>query len=1467
MKKFILSIGLVCIFTPISISAGTLKFDEGTRTKSHLLNVSSRAVPMVIDYNYDGLKDLIIGDASGYVWFYENFGSDNFPEFGPGFKLGVSGDSIKLSSNAAPFVVNWDNTNDLDLIVGNGKGELTLFISEAGAPTKHLPVLQPAVPLTGIASHPNATPFVYDWNDDTKKDLIIGDKYGNIWVYLNSGSDESPAFTNGGSRVLGTGSTPLWVKNDARPIVTDWDGNGTKDLIVGNGEGEIYLFSSITPGTPTFTTGTGTKIKANNQNIDIGDNAAPFIINWDNSGEIDLLVGERDGSLNLFLNSGNKPPEFSTSFKIAGAPQDLDAGSRIIPMVIDWNGDGKKDLIVGDINGYVKCYLNSGTDKDPVFTDAYTFQQNPGTPTDIIVNNASPFVYDWDHDGNKDLIVGDEWGYIYLFYGIVDSPIFKTGTKATTGTGTRPSLWVKNDATPIVCHWNNDGLEDLIVGNRDGNVALYLNSGGPGKPIFPAEPFYLKTDNNNLIDVGHNAKPYVVDYDNDGKKDLVIGSGGEYQDGYVYVYLNISEDSNPIFTTAQPSYFQVEADDESLQVSGYAAPVVMDWNNDNKLDLIVGEEEGYINLYTGSIKNTPPTVLCETLSGTQSKEVTINYILKDAENDVCSIMVIYSKDGGNEFNTAIMVADAGDGMTNLNSSKDGVRHSFVWDSVANLGGNFEEQVIIGIIPHDGKVGGNSGQTNNFWVNNLNPPPGKKIKLHGTDLNLDNNSTPIVTDWNGDSKRDLLIGGEDGYVYFCKNVGTDDSPKFDTAYPLQAGTDSLKVNGYSNPFVANWDHTGRNDLLVGDGEGYVTFFKNTDVYLNLASGEKIKVGAVDLKIPGGNAVPVVVNWNNDGYDDLIVGSGDGTVYLYLNDTTSNTIPKLLPGVKIQANSDLQVGKNATPYIIDWDDDNKGDLLIGNSAGYVFYYKNIGTNDATTFTTGTKIKFNEEEIKVDANSRPCVLNKNGGNIDLLIGSKAGYVFLYPLTDVNKNTAPQLTITNPQGTQTTQTGSVSITYLLQDDQWNTCLIKVEYSENGQNWYPASGTAKTNLDSSPNGITHTFVWFSDKDVPATLTYVCLRFTPNDGLVDGSTTAVSFYLRNKNNLPMVKNVLPGVGNLGQVEISYDLQDVDNDLCQVFVEYQGGTVVGKWTTATIVGTVTKIAPGTGLKLTWLSQVDEKNQSANNYKIKITPYDVEYGTPGISTAFKLDNSLISSAIAPKATRTTLTFSPTTIEIMEPFSNDFDVLVTVEKNPAGIPPMNTLASLNDTVRRITTNWLPNATQQPLPQTAPQTKVKLTIPYTDIGSYETEILLRIFELRENKWMVAGTQSQSQSVDVVYNYVTAEVEHLSVFRIGLYAPTLSYFSVSPNPFKDNDGIRENGEIGAGGNYEFVTFQGVSKVEIYTIAGELVRESKEKEISSGIWQWDLKNDYGRLVGSGIYIYIARDTTGASLVGKVGVIR
>lgn len=162
-----------------------------------------------------------------------------------------------------------------------------------------------------------------------------------------------------GQRIESTPERPIGITGTASVVhATDWDGDGDYDLIVGNIRGGVYLITN--EGTAeSYTFAKEQQLRAGDKLISVKRSAAPFTADWDVDGDLDLLVGADDGSVLLFPNTGDsKIPELASGVQLVPpgekasrtkAPKDVRRGTRSKICVTDWNGDGRLDLLVGDL--------------------------------------------------------------------------------------------------------------------------------------------------------------------------------------------------------------------------------------------------------------------------------------------------------------------------------------------------------------------------------------------------------------------------------------------------------------------------------------------------------------------------------------------------------------------------------------------------------------------------------------------------------------------------------------------------------------------------------------------------------------------------------------------------------------------------------------------------------------------------------------------------------------------------------------------------------------------------------------------------------------------------------------------------------------------------------------------------------------------------------------------------------------
>ncbi|MEW6608777.1 MAG: T9SS type A sorting domain-containing protein, partial [bacterium] len=111
--------------------------------------------------------------------------------------------------------------------------------------------------------------------------------------------------------------------------------------------------------------------------------------------------------------------------------------------------------------------------------------------------------------------------------------------------------------------------------------------------------------------------------------------------------------------------------------------------------------------------------------------------------------------------------------------------------------------------------------------------------------------------------------------------------------------------------------------------------------------------------------------------------------------------------------------------------------------------------------------------------------------------------------------------------------------------------------------------------------------------------------------------------------------------------------------------------------------------------------------------------------------------------------------------------------------------------------------------------------------------------------------------NFIYGDIPHFGTFiLIGEGIPAgFDGVVVYPNPFKPSRGD------------ENIVFEGLpedTQIRIYDISGSLVKEEEHKRAT---WIWDVRDNYGKKIDSGIYIYVLTTGDGKKKTGKIAIIR
>ena len=211
---------------------------------------------------------------------------------------------------------------------------------------------------------------------------------------------------------------------------------------------------------------------------------------------------------------------------------------------MDYNNDGKKDLLAGDSKGRVWLFLNTGTDAAPVLAEGVRLKSAGNTIVGSSSDKASVMgIYsklhyaDWNGDGLDDILIGHTAGSGH------DIVMYKNiGTKTEPKFGKPEPVELPGPKmrrpSPYVFDWDGDGKVDLLLGTEKPAVYFCRNVGTNKEP---------KLEKGKKLDLagdgfgkGYRCRIDVADFNGDGKSDIIVGnfySSKKPSGGNVWVFL------------------------------------------------------------------------------------------------------------------------------------------------------------------------------------------------------------------------------------------------------------------------------------------------------------------------------------------------------------------------------------------------------------------------------------------------------------------------------------------------------------------------------------------------------------------------------------------------------------------------------------------------------------------------------------------------------------------------------------------------------------------------------------------------------------------------------------------------------------------------------------------------------------------------------------------------------------------
>ncbi len=575
---------------------------------------------------------------------------------------------------AWPYPLDYDGDGDMDLLVScpdKPSNGIYYFENPSQNPQEKLPVFKP-----GVRIGPAAKNVQVSYVDGEPTFLNENMEYPD---FKQTGAEKGKKIYPTSKIHPGKTRARMWR-------YVDWEGDGDQDLIAGIGDWSEYEW----------------------------DHAYDGQGRWKN--------GPLRGWIYLIENEKGNYSDHPVKVSAGGAP--IDVYGWPSPNFADFDGDGDLDLLCGEFMDGFTYFQNIGSRKDPQYATGYKLNGSDGEPLVMHLQMITPTAFDWDQDGDQDLIVGDEDGRVALVENVTPtdskSPQFHQPVYFCQEADT---LKFGALATPYAHDWDQDGDEDIVCGNTAGNIAIFENLDGKGTQW--SEPELVQVDGKEFrVLAGENGSIQgpaeakwgyttlsVADWDEDGRDDIICNSIWPKIQLLRNTTDGLTEQPLPFWTSeAPPAFYWWQTLAENLQTQWRTTPLATDFDGDGKLDLVILDQEGYLT--------------CQSRASDETR------IFIDEDNDLIRLA---KQTAGRSGRYKLDVVD--------------------WDG-------------------DGRLDLLVNSENATWYRNCEDRDGKIVLKKVGNLAHRNvsghTSSPSACDFDQDGKPDLLVGSENGRLYFIKH---------------------------------------------------------------------------------------------------------------------------------------------------------------------------------------------------------------------------------------------------------------------------------------------------------------------------------------------------------------------------------------------------------------------------------------------------------------------------------------------------------------------------------------------------------------------------------------------------------------------------------------------------------------------------------------------------------------------------